>query len=86
MINTSSPLGELAFLHEEFRRWRILFRNSRSINRLRRAAQNFVSPFGDLSAARHAIRFNLIGKGCRSKGKDLEVAIKVIRSYDTLKS
>ena len=85
IMKNLSPLGELAFLHEEFRRCRILFRNSRSINRLRRAVQNFVSPFGDLAAARHAVRFNLIGKGCRSKRGDLEFAIGVIRSYDTSK-
>ena len=84
MKNFRSPLGKLAFLHEEFRRGRILFRNSRSINRLKRAVRNFVSPFRDLSAAKHAVRFNLVAKGSRSKGEDLAFAIKVIRYHDAL--
>ena len=85
IMKNRSPLGEVAFLYQEFRRCRFLFRNSMSSNRLRRAVQNFVSPFGDLAAARHAVRFNLIGKGCRSNSDDLEFAIGVIRSYDTSK-
>ena len=61
--NRGTAWGELAFLHDEFRRGRTLFRNARSINRLRRAIQSFVTPFGDISAARHAARFDLVGKG-----------------------
>ena len=81
-VNRRTPLCELAFLHDEFRRGRTLFRNARSINRLRRAIQSFVTPFGDISAARHAARFNLVGKGYWSKSDDLSFAIKVIRSYE----
>ena len=81
-----SPLHELAFLHKEFHGGRIVFRNSRSIEMLKCAVQNCTRPFGDLSAARHAVRFNLVGKGCWSKAEDLSFAIKVIRSYDASQS
>ena len=77
---------QLTFLHKEFHSGRMLFRNSRSIKRLKCAVQNFIRPFGDLSAARHAVRFNMVGKGCRSKAGDLSFAIKVIRSYDASQS
>ena len=82
MVNHITPLGELAFLPDEFRGGLTLFRRARSINRLRRAIQSFVTPFGDISAARHAARFNVLGKGYWSKNNDLSFAIKVIRSYE----
>ena len=63
-----------------------VYRTSRSINRLRAALNNFVRPFGDLSSARHAVRFNLIGKRCRSHGDDLSFALDMIRSFDATRS
>ena len=81
----SSP-DELSFLRNKYLRTRTLFRTSRSINRLRAALNNFVRPFGDLSSARHAVRFNLICKRCRSHGDDLSFALKMIRSFDATRS
>ena len=81
-----SPLDELAVLHKEFHSGRILFRNARSSKRLKCAVPNFTSPFGHVSAARHAVRFELVSKGCRSKAEDLSFAIKVISSYDASQS
>ena len=86
MSRLRSPLDELSFLHNEYLRKRILFRTSRSINRLRAALNNFVRPFGDLSSARHAVRFNLICKRCRSHGDDLSFALDMIRSFDVTRS
>ena len=86
MPQRRSPLEELAFLHKQFLRGRILFRSARSINRLRRAVNRFVGPFGNLSSARHAVRFNLIGKDCPTKCIDLSFALETIRSFDTPRS
>ena len=65
-----STRDELSLLHSEFVKKRTLFCTSRSIDRLRVALNNFVQPFGDLSAARHAVRFNLIDKGPRFHNDD----------------
>ena len=79
-------LKSLPFLHKQFLRGRILFRSARSINRLRRAVNRFVGPFGNLSSARHAVRFNLIGKDCNTKSIVLSFALETIRSFDTSRS
>ena len=47
---------------------------------------SFVRPFGDLSSARHAVRFDLVGKGCSTKVNDLSFALKTIRQFDASKS
>ena len=86
MSRRRSPLEELAFLHKELHRGRTLFRITRSINRLRLVVNSFVRPFGDLSSARHAVRFDLVGKGCSTKVNDLSFALKTIRQFDASKS
>ena len=86
MSRRRTSLDELSFLHNEYLRKRNLFRTSRSINRLRAALNNFVRPFDDLSSARHAVRFNLIGKRCRSHGDDFSFALKTIRSFEIARS
>ena len=86
MSRLRSPLDELSFLHKEYLRGRTLFRTSRSINRLRAALNDFFRPFGDLSCARHAVRFNLICKRCRSHGDDLSFALEMIRLFDASRS
>ena len=86
MSRRRTSLDELSFLHNEYVRKRTLFRTSRSIDRLRAALNDFVRPFGDLSSARHAVRFNLIGKGCRFHGDDLSFALRTIRLFDNARA
>ena len=86
MSRRRTALDELSFLHSEFVKKRTLFCTSRSIDRLREALNNFVRPFGDVSAARHAIRFNFIGKGRRFQGDDLSFVLNTIRSFDNARA
>ena len=76
-----SPRCLLSFLHDEYHKGRVSFCTSRSINRLRAALNDIAFAVGGHSAARHAARFNLIGKS-RRLHDDIIFAENTISSFD----
>ena len=76
-----SPRCLLSFLHDEYQKGRVSFCTSRSINRLRAALNDIASAAGGHSAARHAARFNFIGKS-RRLHDDIIFAENTISSFD----
>ena len=78
---SSSPRCLLSFLHDEYHKGRVSFSTSRSINRLRAALNDIASDAGGIGAARHAARFNLIGKS-RRLHDDIVFAANTISSFD----
>ena len=78
---SSSPRCLLSFLHAEYHKGRVSFSTSRSINRLRAALNDIASDAGGIGAARHAARFNLIGKS-RRLHDDIVFAANTITSFD----
>ena len=82
---SSSPRCVLSFLHDEYHKGRVSFSTSRSINRLRAALNDIASDAGGIGAARHAARFNLIGKS-RRLHDDIVFAANTITSFDKSRS
>ena len=80
-----SPRLLLAKLHDEFAMGRVRFVTARSIGRLRQALHGLYSAIGGSSSARHAARFNLLGKSHRL-GCDIDFAEKVITTFDRKKT
>ena len=76
-----SPRCLLSFLHDEYHKGRVSFCTSKSINRLRAALNDIASAVGGHSAARHAARFNLIGKS-RRLHDDIIFAENTISTFD----
>ena len=81
----SSPRLLLAKLHDEFAIGRVRFVTSRSIGRLRQALHGLYSAIGGSTSARHAARFNLLGKSHRL-GSDIDFAENAIITFDRKKT
>ena len=81
----SSPRLLLTKLHDEFAIGRVRFVTSRSIGRLRQALHGLYSAIGGSTSARHAARFNLLGKSHRL-GSDIDFAENAIITFDRKKT